>query len=115
MLQGQAMDKAQLRQLAAQELTAREIGIKLGVTRNAVLGACHRLGIAINSRPSTNGVNLKKKEAELLALPPPSPALLRLAKHCKVAERCVAERLGLDWEPPVTAMSAGGVARRGDY
>lgn len=37
-----------VRSLVAEKLTAAQIGAKLGVTRNAIIGICHRRGIALN-------------------------------------------------------------------
>lgn len=54
-----------LEQLIGQSMTAAEIGAELGVTRNAVIGKAHRLGLSITGGPV--------KAAAAAALRPDNP------------------------------------------
>jgi len=59
-----------VRSLAAEHLSAAEMGRRLGVTRNAIIGLCHRRGIALNDRKlryTKTGKPIERKP------PPPKP------------------------------------------
>ena len=44
-----------LRKLASEGKSAREIGLELGVSKAAVVGKCNRLGLSLNGKPKTVG------------------------------------------------------------
>jgi hypothetical protein len=46
-----------LKELAGQKLSARQIGIELGVSRNSVIGKMRRMGIPLLNPPSVRGLS----------------------------------------------------------
>jgi GcrA cell cycle regulator len=70
--------KDTLRDLAAEKFTADEIALKMGVTRNAIIGICHRNKIQLHGvlfganrpkEPRSYGFRLPRRAPR--ALPPP--------------------------------------------
>jgi len=60
-----------LRALWDKELSARQIGAKIGATRNAVIGKARRLKLAV--RVSNVGYAVMKPKAKIAPPPPPPP------------------------------------------
>jgi hypothetical protein len=72
--------KQQLRELALQELTAKEIAEQIGKSRNAVLGMCDRLGIKLHGsriekkpKPERKPRTIKKLNWRTMAFSTPLP------------------------------------------
>jgi hypothetical protein len=76
---------------------ARAIGKLLGVSKNAVIGRAHRLGLPYCATPAqlkrldTQGRPTTGYIAGHYVLPegPPSKAMIRLARHCPVTARAL--------------------------
>ena len=62
----------QLRALHAFGFSYREIGMQLGMSRNAVLGKAHRLGLQARIVSPAEGPRMR--ERPMAAKPPPAPA-----------------------------------------
>lgn len=64
-------EKAELRRLAAEGLTSRQIEAKLGRSRSAVIGKAHRLGVELLVSPGYHGgakVKAKKERVRSVAV-----------------------------------------------
>lgn len=46
---------------AAQGLSASRIGVRMGCTRNCIIGKCRRLGITLQGKPSGRSKAARKK------------------------------------------------------
>ena len=53
-----AEDVTTLKTLARRGLSAAQIGAKIGVTKNAVIGKCHRVGLKLKRSP---GPKIKRR------------------------------------------------------
>ena len=112
----------QLRTLWEKGLTASQIADELGgVSRNAVIGKAHRLGL--KSRPSPVKANENEKKPaparKVAAKPAPAPVKPRVA--APVAPRPVSEAVPADGEtvqrastmPRIVSIGPGGFMRQG--
>lgn len=73
---------ARLRALVAQGYSARQIGVELGVTRNAVIGKAHRMGLEYTARKPARVTKPRKRLIKMTrpkALPIPRPAVPEVA------------------------------------
>jgi hypothetical protein len=76
---GPRVDVAEVRRLAAQRLPASVIGERMGRSRNAIVGVCHRNKIQLQGRPGrppgAGGVpRLRAVRAKAKGKPAPAPA-----------------------------------------
>lgn len=105
-----------LRQLWGQGQTASQIAAILGgVTRNAVIGKAHRLGLTARPSPikrdASKPVEAKRRVAPSIAMPKPQPILRGavLPSHAKIEERRPDPNLN---RPSMTARFGKNIAGR---
>jgi GcrA cell cycle regulator len=61
--------------MAPRNLTAQQIAIELGITRNAVIGKCHRLKLPLPMRPAAAPERKRKPRLKPIWKPRPAPAV----------------------------------------
>lgn len=94
---------ALLRQLIAEGLSASVIGVRLGCSRNAIIGKCHRAGLYFNKdralAPTNKPRNRRRDKAVHLKIHAVMEKKMQVAKHETVEQEFLSlEKPSWDWK-----------------